>query len=437
MRCMNGYGKTHSRMTDAPVVVARRQAAVVFVFITIVIDVLAMGIIIPVMPHLVLEFEGGNDASAAAIYGVFGLVFAAAQFFFSPILGALSDRFGRRPVLLISVFGHGLDFILMALAPSLWWLFIGRVISGITAASFSTANAYIADITPPEKRAQSFGIVGAAFGLGFVIGPAIGGIAGEFDARLPFWIAAGLCLVNAAYGYFVLPESLPPERRTSIQWRKANPIGSLGFLLQHGEVVWLALVSVIYNTAFWVIPTTSVLNTGYRFGWTAGDVGIMLAVIGVCNIIVQTLLIRPAVRIFGEPLALRIGLCAAIAGMFIYGLAPVGWVFLIGIVFQSLGGLMGPSLQALMTRRVSASEQGKLQGALSSAIGIAGMIGPLLFSQIYAWSITSGAWLGIPGAAFLAAAVLNVFALLVAWLATRGEKSIAAAPLPIEPSPPA
>lgn len=428
MRCMNGCGKClNTCMTDAPVIIARRQAAVVFVFITIVIDVLAMGIIIPVMPHLVLDFQGGNDASAAAIYGVFGFVFAAAQFFFSPLLGALSDRFGRRPVLLISVFGHGLDFILMALAPSLWWLFIGRVISGITAASFSTANAYIADITPPENRAQSYGIVGAAFGLGFVIGPAIGGIAGEIDPRLPFWIAAGLCLVNAAYGYFVLPESLPPERRTGIDLRKANPIGSLGFLRQHGEVVWLALVSVIFNTAFWVIPSTSVLNVGYRFGWTEGDVGIMLAVIGVCNIVVQMLLIRPAVRAFGEPLALRIGLTASILGLIIYGLAPVGWVFLVGIVFQSLGGLMGPSLQALMTRRVGAGEQGKLQGALSSAIGIAGMVGPLVFTQIYAWSITGGARLGIPGAAFLAAAALNVFALGVAWAVTRNEPPISGA----------
>ncbi len=402
-----------------------RPAAVIFVFVTIVIDVLAMGIIIPVLPHLVLDFQGGDDASAAAIYGYFGLTFAFVQFFFAPILGALSDRFGRRPVLLISVFGHGLDFILMALAPTLAWLFVGRVISGVTAASFSTANAYIADVTPPENRAQVFGMMGAAFGLGFVIGPAIGGIAGEIDPRLPFWIAAGLSLANAAYGYFVLPESLPPERRSAIAWRKANPVGSLGFLRQHGEVFWLALVSVIFNTAFWVIPSTSVLYTGHRFGWTEGDVGVMLAVIGICNIVVQMLLIRPAVRIFGEPLALRIGLGSSIVGFTIYGLAPAGWVFLVGIIFQSLAGLMGPSLQTLMTRRVGVSEQGKLQGALASAIGIAGMIGPILFSQIYAWSITDGAWMGVPGAAFLVAGSLNILALLVAWLATHDEKPVA------------
>ncbi len=423
MRCITGSGESRKkRMTDTPVPAGRRQAAVVFVFITIVIDVLAMGIIIPVLPHLVLEFEGGDDASAAAIYGYFGLVFAAVQFVFAPILGALSDRFGRRPVLLISVFGHGLDFVLMALAPTLAWLFVGRVISGITAASISTANAYIPDITPPEKRAQSFGLLGAAFGLGFVIGPAIGGLAGEIDPRLPFWIAAALCLANAAYGYFVLPESLPPERRSAFSLRKANPVGSLGFLRRQGKVAWLALVSVIFNTAFWVIPTTSVLYAGYRYGWTSGDVGVMLAVIGICNIVVQMLLVKPAVRLFGEPLTLRIGLGAAIVGMVIYGVAPDGWIFLIGIVFQSLAGLMGPSLQTLMTRRVGPMEQGKLQGALASAIGIAGMIGPILFSQIYAWAISDGAAFGVPGAAFLLAAALNLVALGVAWLATRGER---------------
>lgn len=420
-------------MTDAPAAPVRRQAAVVFVFITIVIDVLAMGIIIPVLPHLVLEFEGGDDASAAAIYGYFGLVFAAVQFIFAPVLGALSDRFGRRPVLLISVFGHGLDFILMALAPTLAWLFVGRVISGVTAASFSTANAYIADVTPPEKRAQSFGLLGAAFGLGFVLGPAIGGLAGEVDPRLPFWIAAGLCLLNAAYGYFVLPESLPPERRSAFQLRKANPVGSLGFLREQGKIAWLALVSVVFNTAFWAIPTTSVLYAGYRYGWTSGDVGVMLAVIGACNIVVQMLLVKPAIRVFGEALTLRIGLTSAIVGMVIYGFAPEGWVFLVGIVFQSLAGLMGPSLQALMTRRVAPTEQGKLQGALASAIGIAGMVGPILFSQIFAWAISGGAGYDLPGAAFLVAAGLNLVALGVAWLATRTPSDRPNAPS--EPAP--
>jgi DHA1 family tetracycline resistance protein-like MFS transporter len=377
-----------------------------------------MGIIIPVLPHLVLEFEG-DKASAASIYGYFGVVFAAAQFFFSPVLGALSDRFGRRPVLLISMFGHGLDFILMALAPTMWWLFVGRTISGITAASFSTANAYIADITPPKERAQRYGLVGAAFGFGFVFGPALGGIAGEFDPRMPFWIAAALCLLNAAYGWFVLPESLPPERRSAFSAAKANPLGSLGFLRAHGEVAWLAAVSIIWNTAFWVIPTTSVLYTAFRFGWTERDVGLMLAAIGIGNIVVQSGLVRPTVRFLGEALALRTGLGFSIAAMLVYAFAWEGWMFLLGIVFQSAAGIMGPALQALMSRRVSGTDQGKLQGALSSAIGIAGMFGPIIFSQVFAWALGPGAVYGVPGAAFLVSALFYLAALGVAWAATR------------------
>jgi DHA1 family tetracycline resistance protein-like MFS transporter len=406
-------------VTDAPALPPRRQAAIVFVFITVVLDVLAMGIIIPVLPHLVLEFEGGDNASAAAIYGYFGFTFALVQFFVAPVLGALSDRFGRRPVLLISIFGHGLDFILMALAPTLAWLFLGRVLSGATGASFSTANAYIADITPPEKRAQSFGLVGAAFGVGFVIGPALGGIAGEIDPRLPFWIAAALCLLNTAYGYFVLPESLPPERRSAFSWRKANPVGSLGFLRRHGEVFWLAAVSVIWNTAFWVIPTTSVLYTGYRYGWSEGDVGLMMAAIGVGNIVVQMGLVKPVTRLLGEALALRVGLVCSVTAMTIYAFAPVGWIFLAGIAFQSMAGIMGPSLQALMTRRVGPADQGKLQGALAGAIGISGMIGPILFGQVFAWALGPGAELGVPGAAFMVAAALVLVALILAWTTTR------------------
>lgn len=396
-----------------------RQAAVTFIFITIVLDVLAMGIIIPVLPHLVLGFEGGDNESAARIYGYFGLVFAAAQFFFSPILGGLSDRFGRRPVLILSMLGHGADFVLMALAPTLWWLFVGRALSGVTAASFSTANAYIADITPPEKRAQSFGIIGSAFGLGFVLGPALGGLTGEVDPRLPFWIASALCFTSAAYGYFVLPESLPPEKRTPFNLAKANPIGSLGFLASHGEVIWLAAVSVIWNTAFWVIPSTSVLYAGYRFGWTEKDVGLMLMCIGIGNIIVQMRLIKPVTRWLGEKLTLRVGLAFSAISMLVYGLAPNGIIFLIAIVFQALGTVWGPSLQSLATKRVPPTDQGKLQGAFSSAVGISGMIGPLLFSQIYAWAIGPGAQMAPPGAAFLIASALMVLALFIAWLATR------------------
>lgn len=404
-----------------------RRAAVTFVFITVVIDVLAMGIIIPVFPRLILNFEGGDNASAAAVYGYFGIIFAAAQFFFSPILGALSDRFGRRPVLLISVFGHGLDFILMALAPTLAWLFIGRLISGLTAASFGTANAYIADITPPEGRARAFGLTGAAFGLGFVIGPAMGGILGEFDPHLPFWVAAGLCFLNTAYGYFVLPESLPPEKRSAFTWRKANPIGSLAFLRTQGNVAQLVTISVIFNTAFIVVPTTSVLYAGYRYGWTEGDVGLWLAVIGASQVLVQMVLIHPIVRAVGEPMAVRIGLACAAIGMALYGLAPVGWLFLVGTLFQALGSIMGPSLQSLMTAQVSGEDQGKLQGALSSVVGIAGMAGPLIFSQIFAWAIGPALGKAPIGSAFLLAAALMVTALLIAWMISLPRRQSATA----------
>lgn len=414
-------------MTDAPPLgplpgppmPRRRQAAIIFVFITIVIDILAMGIIIPVFPRLVLQFQGGDTASAVAITGYFSIAFALAQFFFSPVLGGLSDRYGRRPVLLITVFGHGLDFVMMALAPSLWWLFAGRVISGLTAASFSTANAYIADITPPEKRAQSFGMMGAAFGLGFIIGPALGGIAGELDPRLPFWLAAALCLMNAAYGYFVLPESLPLDKRSAFNWRKANPIGSLGFLREHGEVFWLASISFIFNLAFWVVPATMVLYCGHRYGWTELDVGLSMACVGAGNLVVQLGLIRHAVRLLGERLAVRVGLVFGAIGMTIYGLAPTGLIFLVGIPFLSLAGFMGPSLQSLMTQRVGVTEQGKLQGALASLIGVTGMIGPLMFSQIFAWAIGPAAAHTPEGLAFFVSSGLILFALLVAWLATR------------------
>lgn len=369
---------------------------------------------LPALPGLAAHLGagiGGAQATLSALIFAFGLS--------QLLLGPMADRFGRRPVLLISMFGHGLDFILMALAPTMWWLFVGRTISGITAASFSTANAYIADITPPKERAQRYGLVGAAFGFGFVFGPALGGIAGEFDPRMPFWIAAALCLLNAAYGWFVLPESLPPERRSAFSAAKANPLGSLGFLRAHGEVAWLAAVSIIWNTAFWVIPTTSVLYTAFRFGWTERDVGLMLAAIGIGNIVVQSGLVRPTVRFLGEALALRTGLGFSIAAMLVYAFAWEGWMFLLGIVFQSAAGIMGPALQALMSRRVSGTDQGKLQGALSSAIGIAGMFGPIIFSQVFAWALGPGAVYGVPGAAFLVSALFYLAALGVAWAATR------------------
>jgi DHA1 family tetracycline resistance protein-like MFS transporter len=397
-----------------------RSAAVVFIFITVVLDMLALGVIVPVLPKLVVEFSGGDSAAGARAYGLFGSAWALMQFLFAPLLGALSDRLGRRPVILISLFGLGLDYIVMAVAPSLAWLFVGRVVSGITAATFSTASAYIADVTPPEKRAAGFGLLGAAFGLGFVLGPALGGILGHFDPRLPFWAAAGLTLANALYGVFVLPESLPPSRRAPFEWRRANPIGSLALLRSHPELLGLALAGFLYNVAHDVQPSTFVLYTDYRYGWDARTVGLTLAAVGVCSALVQAGLVGRVVARLGERRTLLLGLAFGVLGFMIYGFAPTSAVFWLGVPFATLWGLSGPALQGLMTRRVTPSEQGRLQGARASLMGIAGLIAPALFTQTFAVAIDPARSLHVPGAAFVLAAGLLLASLLIAAHVTAG-----------------
>lgn len=392
----------------------RRQAAVVFIFITVVIDVLSMGIVIPVLPKLVEQFMGGNTANAAEVLGVFGTAWALMQFIFSPLLGALSDRYGRRAVILISCLGLALDYFLMALAPNLAWLFVGRVISGICAASFSTGFAYVADITPPEERAAKMGLMGAAFGIGFVIGPAFGGVLGDIDPRLPFWVAGALALVNAAYGFFVLPESLSKDKRAAFEWRKANPIGSLKLLRSHPELLGLASVTFLMNLAHVVLPAITVLYMSYRYGFGTDLVGYTLAGVGICSMIVQGGLVRPVVARVGERTAMTIGLLFGAIGFLIYGLAPTGWGFWLGVPVMSVWGLAGPAIQGLMTRRVSASEQGQLQGANSSIMGIAGMLGPGLFTLTFAAFIKHPEW-HVPGAPYIVAAALLVVAMVLGW----------------------
>ncbi|HEY8459874.1 MAG TPA: TCR/Tet family MFS transporter [Blastocatellia bacterium] len=405
-------------MVESKSVAKPRNAALVFIFITIVVDVLALGIILPVLPKLVEGFLGGDTARAAEMFGLFGTVWALMQFIFSPALGALSDRFGRRPVILISCFGLGLDYILMAMAPTLWWLFAGRVISGITAASFPTAGAYIADVTPPEKRAASFGTIGAAWGLGFVMGPALGGLLGGVNPRLPFWFAAGLTLLNALYGLFVLPESLAPESRKAFAWRRANPVGSLILLRSHPELLGLSLVNFIYFLAHQVLPSVFVLYAGSRYGWNERAVGLTLALVGVFTIVVQAGVVKRAVARFGERRALFIGLICGGAGYAIFGLAPEGIVFLCALPIFAFMGLFGPSAQGLMTRRVGPSEQGQLQGASSSIMGITGLIGPGLFTLTFASFIDTHRDWRLPGAPFLLAALLMALALFLAWRVT-------------------
>jgi DHA1 family tetracycline resistance protein-like MFS transporter len=409
-----------TQSTEPNPAITPRRAALVFIFVTVALDVLALGIIIPVLPNLVASFLGHETARAARVYGLFGTTWALMQFLFSPMLGALSDRFGRRRVILISNFGLGLDYILMALAPTLSWLFVGRVISGITAASIPAAFAYIADVTPAEKRAGAFGMVGAAFGLGFVLGPALGGVLGGVNLHLPFWVAAGLSLANALYGLFVLPESLPLERRAVFEWRKANPVGSLKLLRSHPELFSLAMVIFLCSLAHEVLPQVSVLYAGYRYGWNERDVGLMLAGVGVCAAIVQGGLVQLVVRRFGEPAALFSGLVFGAAGFAIYGLAKTGAAFWMGVPVMALWGLSGAATQGLMTRRVQPSEQGRLQGANGSLRGIAGLFGPGLFTLTFSHFIGEKREWHLPGAPFLLAAVLLVAAIFVAWRATRG-----------------
>ncbi len=404
-------------MTEPDSPATPRRAALVFVFVTVVLDMLALGMIVPVLPKLVESFMGGDTARAAEVYGLFGTLWALMQFLFSPVLGTLSDRWGRRPVILLSNLGLGLDYILMALAPSIAWLLVGRVISGITSASFSTASAYIADVAPPEKRAAGFGMLSAAFGLGFVVGPALGGVLGSIGPRLPFWVAAGLSLVNWTYGLFVLPESLPPERRADFAWRRANPAGSLGLLGSHPELLGLASVHFVTNVAHEALPTTFVLYAGYRYAWDARAVGLAIAGIGVCSAVVGAGLVQPVVTRFGERRVLLAGLLFGVAGFAIYGLASSGAAFCAGVPLTALWGLHGPAMQGLMTRRVAASAQGQLQGALSSLRGIAFMVGPGLFTLTFARFMQSD-W-HLPGAPFLLAGLLLAGATLLAWRATR------------------
>ncbi|WP_213737514.1 MFS transporter [Bradyrhizobium sp. dw_411] len=397
------------------------NAAVAFIFVTILLDMFALGLIMPILPKLVESFVDNDTASAARIFGLFGTAWAAMQFIFSPILGGLSDRFGRRPVVLLSNFGLALDYVLMALAPSLIWLFIGRVISGITSASVSTAFAYIADITPPERRAAVFGKVGAAFGAGFIVGPAIGGLLGNADPRLPFWVAAGLSFANTLYGLLILPESLPRDRRSPFRWKSANPLGALHLLRSDRVLAGLSITNFFAQLAHVVLPSTFVLYASYRYGWDTKIVGLTLALVGICAMVVQGAGIGPIVRRIGERRALLLGLGSGAAGFLIFGVAPTGPLFWLGIPVMALWGLAGAASQALMTQLVAGDQQGQLQGATTSVQSVAQLVGPFLFTLIFAYFIGGQAPMKLPGAPFLLASTLLMLALAIAarTLATR------------------
>lgn len=382
-------------------------------------DFLAFGIIAPVLPDLIRQFEAGDFARASSITGYFGLAWATMQFICSPILGAWSDRFGRRPVILISCFGLSIDYVFMALAPSLRWLFVGRIISGITTSNVATAFAYVTDVTPPEKRHKPFGLISAAFGLGFVIGPAIGGYLGNINLRFPFWAAAGLSLGNALYGYFILPESLPPERRAKSAWHMANPLGALKLLRSHPELAGLSVVTTLYYLAHNSLPSMWALYTEYRYTWNRRDVGLSLAVVGVCAALVSGVLVGPFVKRFGERRSLLCGLFFGFLGFAGFALASRGWMILAVVPFIALWGVAAPAMQSLMSRHVDPSSQGKLQGAINSLRAITGMAGPVLFTQVFALAISSRARIRLPGAPYYLAAFLLLSSILLAAFVTR------------------
>ena len=393
-----------------------RPAALVFIFVTVMLDMLALGLIAPVLPKLILDFLHGDMNSAANWNGVFGTVFALMQFFFSPVLGVLSDRFGRRPVILLSNLGLGLDYIVMALSPTIGWLFLGRVISGITASSIPTAMAYIADVTPKEKRAGAFGLIGVAFGLGFILGPGFGGPLGDINIRLPFWVAAGFSLANWLYGYLFVPESL--QHRKEFTLRRANPIGSLVLLRSHPELSKLATLQFLAYVSHEVFVIWA-LYAIYRYAWNQTTIGVSLALVGIFAAAISGGLTGRIVARLGERRTLYIGQFFGALGMVIAGLAKTGVVYMASIPVISLWNISFPAAQGMMTHRVSEREQGELQGAIQSLRSIAFVIGPFLFSGIFAWFINPRHAFHIPGAPYYLAAALLFSAML---LATRVEQ---------------
>jgi DHA1 family tetracycline resistance protein-like MFS transporter len=407
----------------------KRRAAFGFIFATALMNAISFGIMIPVLPNLIKQFTGGDFAAASLTNVLFATVWGLMQFFCGPILGLLSDRIGRRPVLLISLFGLAVDFLFMALAPSLSWLFVGRVINGMTASSFATAGAYVADVTPPQDRAKTFGWMGSAFSFGFLVGPAFGGLLAEQSLRLPFFVAAGLTAVNWLYGLLVLPESLPPERRiTRFEWRRANPVGSLNFLRRHSELLDLAFINFLFYLAQNVLPSIFVLYAGYRYHWSPLIMGMTLMGTGALGVAVQLLLVGPIVSRIGERNTLLLGAAGGAMGFALYGFAPTGTIYLASAPIFALMNLMQPGLQGLMTRRVGPQEQGQLQGANQSLQGISSIIGPLVFGTIFAWAVRNDATFHAPGLPIFLAAGLLVIAFVFGLRVHRGPGAAPDAP---------
>ncbi len=374
---------------------------------------LALGMIAPVLPHLIEGFVGGSTEKTAEVIGLFGTVFAIMQFFFSPVLGSLSDRYGRRPIVLLSNFGLGFDYVLMALAPSLRFLFIGRILSGITASSVPTAQAYMSDITPRERRAAAFGMLQSAFGFGFIVGPALGGWLASLHPRLPFWVSAALSLLNAVYGLFVLPESLPLKHRSPFSWRRANPVGALRMLSRTRTLVVLSVVLLLGYIAQNSLLNVYVLYTNYRYGWTDRTVGISLAALGVITVLYGLFLVKRASKLVGDERAVQLGLFGGSIGYLIFGMARTGLGFVFGMPLLNLVAIAWPGSQSIMSRMAGPEEQGQMQGAINSLRGIAGILGPGLFTWVFAKAVGDWAHWHLPGLPFFVAAAMMLVSVVL------------------------
>lgn len=400
-----------------------RQAAIGFIFVTLLIDVMGWGLIIPVMPDLISQLKHIPINEASSDGGWLLTAYAITQFLFAPIIGNLSDRYGRRPVLLFSLLGFGIDYLFLALAPTYGWLFVGRIIAGITGASFTTAAAYIADVSTPETRVKNFGMIGAAFGLGFIIGPALGGLLGEyFGTTAPFYAAAGLCLLNALYGYFVLPESLAKENRRKFEWKRANPLGVLKFLNKHAEIGGLALCFFLIYFAAQAVQSNWSFFTIFRFNWSQKQVGISLAVVGLLVGLVQVILAPFLTKKIGHKKSIYCGLLLYTIGLVLFAFSDQSWMMFVFLIPYCLGGVAGPALQSTLAGHVPPNEQGELQGALTSLMSLTAAIGPPIMTNLFKYTTKANTKFHFPGAFFMLAAILMLAGLWVAWLYLRHEK---------------
>ena len=391
----------------------KRNAALIFIFITLLIDITGIGIIVPVVPRLIQDLTG-EDLSKAALYGGWLMfIYSVMQFIFSPIIGGLSDQYGRRPVLLGSLLGFGLDYIFTAFATSIGWLFLARIIAGIFGASFTTAGAYIADVSPPEKRAQNFGLIGAAFGLGFILGPMIGGLLGQYGTRVPFLVSAGLSLLNCVYGYFILPESLKTENRRPFDWKRANPLGALRHLQKNPVIFGLVVPLILIYLAGYSTQSTWTYFTMEKFGWNEEWVGYSLAFVGLMAAIVQGGLTRTLIPRLGNTKSIYWGLSLYAVSFLLYAFANQGWMMFIITIASSLGGLATPALQAIMANQVPANEQGELRGALTSLMSLTAVIGPVMMTSLFAYFTSAQTPLLFPGAPFIMGGVLTIISIVL------------------------